>query len=291
MIPVVDKKRRVRRRHRIDSGKRAHGKIINWLLEFMRTDVRRLKRSEFRKLHYQVLKFLYGGQMEDKEELRYVATDTELNRQALIKIQEILYSSLDAILDQSRRSSEDGETRSNNLDEVLYDYRVKRDTVTLVPRRRTHPHVPANLTGTYKHTPLRTGRLVDEDYLRTHFWNNTSIDASRYAFFSRHYDPDIDSTVLLSLITLLEKFSLKSISKCDLCHAFFKRTAKKEWDLCRPCVTRITTDRWRTDNREVYNEYQLNLAKGLKGETPTQIRDRLMGEKKRGEKAEPVKQA
>ena len=270
------------------SGKRYEASRLKWLTEFLTADVSKLSRSEFRKLHFQVLDFLYGN-VEEKKDLRGVATDTDLNRRALIQIQAVYYSSLGDILDQSHRSFGDRVVRTNHLGEVLYDYRVKLDNVSLVPRRRTHPYdVPANLSGHYKYIPLRAGRDADENYLHRYFLGNAKVDDSKYAFFSRHYDPDIETTILLSLISLLENHSLNSIGKCDLCKAFFTRTKRKVWDLCRPCLAKMKTYDWRSqaDNHEAYNEYQRNRAKGLKDETPTQIRDRLKGENESPNKSE-----
>jgi hypothetical protein len=268
------------------SGKRHEASRLKWLTEFLTTDVSRLSRWEFRKLHFQVLDFLYGN-VEDRKDLRDVATDTDLNRRALIQIQGVCYSSLGDILDQSHRSLGDRAVRTNHLGEVLYDYRVKLDNVSLVPRRRTHPyHVPANLSGHYQYTPLKAGRQADEDYLQRYFLGKPN--ASDYAYFSRHYDPDIESTVLLSLIPLLENFSLNSIGRCTKCKAYFKKTKRKKSDLCRPCHTKKKIYDWRAKpvNHEAYNIYQRNLAKGLKDETPTQIRDRRRKEKESANKSE-----
>lgn len=258
--------------------------LLKWLLGFMKTDVMKLPAPEFRKLHLETLYFLYGNQVEREKDLRDVATDDEFNRQALIQIQGLCYASLDQILSESHQSAEDREVRSNHLGELRYDYRVKLDKVTLVPRQRTFPYdIHPSMTGKYRHIPLKAGRQADDDYLQRYLLSKPK--SLEYAFFSRHYDPDIETTVLLSVIPLLEKFSLNSIMQCDLCHAYFKRTKRKKWDLCRACLTKFTTYRWRADNPEVYKEYQRNRAKGLKGETPTQIRDRLMREKKRRGKA------
>jgi len=288
----VGKRKRIRGTRQKDPGRRHDVNQLKWLLDFLRTDVMELPGSEFRELHYQMLDFLYGRQIENKKELRDVATDDEFNRKALMQIRGLCNSFLGQILSESEQSQKDGKLTSNNLGEVLYDYRVNRDRVTLVPRQRTHPYgVPANLTGTYRYIPLNAGKQADEPYLRRYFLNNPRIESSNYAFFSRFYDPDIESTALLSLIPLLEKFSLKSISKCDICHAFFKRTNRKQWDLCRPCLTKIKIYHWRSqpENRLAYNEYQSNRAKGLKDETPTQIRDRHRREKKRKGKVKLVK--
>jgi hypothetical protein len=280
------KKRRIRGTQRKEPGRRYYVNLLKWLLGFMKTDVTKLPTLEYRKLYLETLHFLYGSQVEHKQDLSDVATDDEFNRKALMQIQGLCSSSLDQILSESHKAQKDGEVNSNNLGGVLFDYRVKRDRVTLVPRQRTFPYdIAPSMTGKYRYIPLKAGRKADDTYLGRFFLNNPRIHSSKYAFFSRHYDPDIEPTVLLSLIPLLEKFSLNSLAKCGKCDAFFKRTKRKKSNLCRACLTRGTTYKWRADNPEVWKEYQRNRAKGLKGETPSQIRDRQRREKKRRGKA------
>lgn len=100
------------------------------------------------------------------------------------------------------------------------------------------------------------------------------------ACFNSCYDPDIPTTVALSLVDLLKHFQLDCIKQCPVCHKYFSSTERKKSELCTLCLKKASTYKWREQNREVYNEYQRNIARGIKKESPTEIRKRLADEEK-----------
>ncbi len=102
--------------------------------------------------------------------------------------------------------------------------------------------------------------------------------ALKYAFFSKFFDSDVYTTVVLSLVPLLERFSLEAIGECPECEKFFKTTRRKETRLCQRCQRKKTTYRWREEHREVYNAYQRELHRGRKPSIQ-EIRARLAREK------------
>jgi len=263
-----------------EPGKSFYNERLNWLCGFTRARIPRLTRPRFEELLFKALDFLYGEQVEDKKEISNVCVDTPMNRDALEGIRSLFSFWLGNILDESGLSLVNATAYASPIGQTAYKLRIKEAEVELLPERRAHPYTIMKLgsLGTDRYEPLDAGIEPDQKYLERYFLDNPGVEDTNYAFFSHFYDPGIETTVLLTLVPLLQKFPLEHIKPCPQCGHCFRATKKKELDLCRPCIKKRHIYKWRKENPEAYNEYMRNLRKGVKDETPNQIRDRLARE-------------
>ena len=266
-----------------EAGRKELVNCLSWLLDFLNQNIRSLPTGLFLKLNHECLEFLYKDQA--RVEIKDICKDTELDRKAAERIQALMKLHLDTILDMSRWSIKQGKPYFCDTVEASYEMVVEGDRLSLKPQKKLMPYeTPADLDWEYRERNLNVEVTATEEYINDKFQD---IDTDNYVFFSKCFDADVENNIILTLVPLLERFPLDCIRVCPYCDKYYKSTRKKRSPLCSPCLKRMHTYKWRKDNREAWNEYQRNLAKGVKDETPAQIRERqLKAKKKRRKKNE-----
>jgi hypothetical protein len=260
-------------------GKREIQRRLNWLINFLNVDIQVLSTGEFVKLLEEVLVFFYEDQIH-RPLRRVICSDSDLNRQAVVMIQNWARSQLDEILRMTSPFDRDEEIRFFDTASIEADILIKGDKVNLVYRKKLRPYevfVNLNPRPIYKENPADWQTPVDKDHVYQQFASLSDEEWEIHAFFSNCYDSDVRSSVLLSLVPLLENFPLECIRRCSGCGRYFTSTRKKKSPLCHFCYKRGRMPSWlrRPENREAWNEYNRNRRKGVEDEKPTQIRERL----------------
>ena len=266
-----------------ETGRRQLLDRLNWLLDFINQNIPSLRTGLFLNLMHDCLEFLYKDQA--RVEIKDICKDTELDRKALKDIQALMKLHLDTILDMSRLSIKVDTPQVCNTVEASYEVVVEGDRLSFKPQKKLMPYdTTVDLTWEYRERNFNVDVTASEEYIKSTFQGK---DTENHVFFSKCYDADVYSNVILTLVPLLERFPLDCIRVCPYCDKYYKSTRKKRSPLCSPCLKRMHTYKWRKNNREAWNEYQRNLAKGVKDETPVQIRERrLKAKKKRSKKNE-----
>ncbi len=260
-----------------EPGKRELYSQLGWLLDLLNTDISALPTGGFLNLLSEILLFLYKDEVRPPENMKRLCVDTDLNRKAVERIQELMKNWMDMALRENQRSLGDGgnayKVEGIVMTQVIL---VKSNRVSLRSPKRLVPYDVGinlrNFMGQYKPLQLESGKEANQDYIDEHF---SDVKRENYAFFSTCHDPDITTTIQYTLVQLLTHFHLDCIRKCPECQKYYKSTKKKESPLCTRCLNRANTYKWRNKNRETYNEYQRNLFKGINDERPTEIRNRL----------------
>ncbi|NIO20520.1 MAG: hypothetical protein GTN76_07220 [Candidatus Aenigmarchaeota archaeon] len=251
-----------------EPGKRHYQKRLKWLLSFLNEDLPNLPPGGFLKIMNEVLLFFYEGRYKPDAEFGTVCIDTLLERKSLKKLQNRVKDCLKDIL-------EGGETCTRDPRPHLIEEELQAKYVVIVEGNRVSIRSKKELTSyreswfsfdpdtfwppVFRRRSLADAPIVDEDDIVKKF--GKQYDDKNWVFFSAFYDPDVKSSILLTLIPLLEKFPLDCIRQCPDCDKYFTSTRRKESELCRRCLTKRNTYKWREDNREKYNKYQSKLQK------------------------------
>jgi hypothetical protein len=227
---------------------------LNWVLDFLNTDISGLPRAKFTKVLYEALDFLYGDQVKDKTEIENVSVDSDLNRKALTQIHDELESNLWTIQEQSRIPRANNTPLVSAAGTVTYKLQVVGNRISLVPHGtaiRYDRRADLSLSGPY--VRLDAGKAVDKVYLDDKF-KGKNVD--HHAFFTHFYDEDLERTVLLSLVPLLQTIPVQTIKQCKDCEKYYLATKKKKDQRCRKCLQRAHTYAWRKKHRPKYNASQ-----------------------------------
>ena len=267
-------------------GKREMQRKLNWLIGFLNADTQVLNPGEFVKLLDEVFVFFYGDQLGAGLR-KILCSDTDLNRQAVLHIQGWTEWYLRGIVTTENTFFRDGKIRcTGDYARVIGDVVIRGNQVKLVYRKSLRPY-DANVRFDFGYEERREDwqKTIDQEYVDQEFANLPDDKKEKHAFFSNFCDSDIPSSVLLSLVPLLENFPLECIRRCPKCGKYFTSTRKKKSALCRYCLKRESMHHWlrKKENRDAWNEYNRNLRKGIVDEKPTQIRERLKAESKEKE--------
>jgi hypothetical protein len=256
-----------RKRFRVNKPltKRYHLRRLNWLLDFLNSDISDLPKGKFTKALYQALDFLYGDQVQDKTEIKNLSVDTDLNREGLAQIHDELESNLRAIRDESRITRGDNTQWVSAAGTVTYNLQVAGNEITLVPNGTAKRYdARADLSFSGAHVRLDSGMTVDWGYIKNkiesdpkHKFNGEDVVGQ--AFFTHFYDDDLERTALLSLVPILQTIPVQTIKQCKDCGKYYLATRKKRDPRCRKCLQRHHTNNWRSKNRKKYNAYQREL--------------------------------
>ena len=266
-------------------GKREIQSRLKWLIYFVNSDIQVLSLGEFLKLLDEVLSFFYGDQL-DARLRRILPSDTDRNRRAVSQIQSRTEGYLRDIVSTENTIFRDGENRcTGDYALVTGDVVIKGNQVKLVYRKNLRPYYEGvRLDFGYDIRPEQWEKTIDQEYVDKELAGIPDDEKEKHSFFSNCYDSDVQSSVLLSLVPLLENFPLECIRRCSGCGKYFTSTRKKKSPLCHFCYKRRSMPNWlrKPENRKSFNEYIRNRRKGVGDETPTQIRERLRVESKDG---------
>jgi hypothetical protein len=188
-------------------------------------------------------------------------------------------SLLEDILDKRQTSIKDCARISLNNIETVSNVIIDGEKILMIPMRNLDTYNGLSLLtilGEYVERDLEEGIIVDEEFISKEYLQNLNINPKirqvikdKWVFFSSFFDRDIDNTVLLTVVSLLENFHLDCIRKCVACEKYFTVTKKKIFPFCRKCLKKATVYKWRKKDLERYNKYMRELQRRLKDKNHT----------------------
>lgn len=193
---------------------------LNWILDFANLDIGSLPPGGFFKILYEFLEFFHGHE-PGRWLFRELCQDTERNRKALREVQTRIKAFLTNWLDPKLMLP-----RWVLATPVRAKYQVffEENRISLRPSRRLDISREENFE-------------IDEEWV-TRGVTRPDFDFSEGLMFSRFFIEDIESSILIVLVPLLEKFPLSYIGICPDCEKFFRIKRKKKSPLCPACLKR-----------------------------------------------------
>ena len=262
MLPELSTRKRMQRRKLPTTeklGKKHYRRRMNWLLDFANAEIFALPKGKFIALLYEALDFLYGDQVQDKSEVKNICVDTPLNRKGLQRIRDEVISNILELLDQYHKTRQSHTPIVSAAGTVTYNLQVARGTISLVPYGKAMRYDRrANFSLKDEYQRLDTGKHANDQLLKKLY---RRINSEHHVFFTHFYDEDLERTILLKLVPLLEKIPVETIKQCPKCRRFYLATRRKTDDRCRKCLQKAHTYNWRSKHPEKYNAGQRERRK------------------------------
>jgi hypothetical protein len=213
---------------------------LNWILDFANLDIEDLPPGGFFKILYEYLVFFHSHDYPTIGILKNLCQDTERNRKALREAQ----TRIKMLLTSCHKHGESetvwaGFKTLFGTIEAKYFVIFQANTISLRPWTRLHPLKEAIARDEIHYGPLRIVSRSKEHLEIDEAWMaGAGFDPEKGLRFSWFFIEDIESSILIVLVPLLEKFPLSYIGICPDCEKFFRIKRKKQSPLCPVCLKR-----------------------------------------------------